>query len=209
MADYNSLCPPLPRIPPCPSVTSAFTSPYCLRFSFLPATTLAAADDARVLPEGRLPDDSRLGPLKTLDDYFPFAPSPSITAWQVRAEQVRRQLLVATGLWPLPAKIAAPAIIHGRVDRDGYTVEKVILESYPGFFVTGNLYRPKGKPGRLPGVLCPHGHFTNGRFNEDSVKTVRQEIVDGAERFESAVAIRSKRVASRSREWVASRFNTT
>ena len=50
---------------------------------------------------------------------------------------------------------AAQAVIHGRVDRDGYTVEKVFLESFPGHFVTGNLYRPKGRSGRLPGVLCP------------------------------------------------------
>ncbi len=63
-----------------------------LTILILPATTLAGPPRRTRLPEGRLPDDSRLGPLKTLDDYFPFAPSPSITAWQARAEQVRRQL---------------------------------------------------------------------------------------------------------------------
>ena len=57
-------------------------------------------------------------------------------------------------------------MIHGRVDRDGYTVEKVFFESYPGFFVTGNLYRPKGRSGKLPAVLSPHGHWPDGRFND-------------------------------------------
>jgi hypothetical protein len=151
----------------------------------LAATTLAIAADApRVLPAGRLPDDSRLGPLKTYNDYFPYTPSVSVEAWQQRADYVRRQILVATGLWPMPTKTPAHAVIHGRVDRDGYTVEKVYFESYPGFFVTGSLYRPKGKSGKLPGVLCPHGHWPNGRFNEDSVKNVRENIVNGAERFE-------------------------
>jgi dienelactone hydrolase len=144
----------------------------------------ARADAPRVLPEGKLPDDGRLGPLKDLNGYFPFTVSPSPEAWKERAEYVRRQLLVATGLWPMPTKTPANAVIHGRVDRDGYTVEKVYLESYPGFYVTGSLYRPKGKSGKLPGVLCPHGHFPNGRFYETPPKEVREQFVSGAERFD-------------------------
>ncbi len=103
----------------------------------------AAADDARVLPEGRLPDDSRLGPLKTLDGYFPFVPQSVDCGLAVRRSRPRRQLLVATGLWPLPAKIAAPAVIHGRVDRDGYTVEKVILRKLSRLLRDRQLYRPR------------------------------------------------------------------
>jgi dienelactone hydrolase len=138
----------------------------------------------RVLPSGKLPDDSRLGPLKDLNGYFPFTVSASPEEWKQRAEHVRRQLLVATGLWPMPTKTPANAVIHGRVDRDGYTVDRVYLESYPGFYVTGSLYRPKGKSGKLPGVLCPHGHFPNGRFYETPVKEVREQFVAGAERFD-------------------------
>jgi len=49
---------------------------------------------------------------------------------------------------------------------------------------TGNLYRPKGKTGRRPGVLSPHGHFPGGRFLDTGLKAVRQQIVQGAEQFE-------------------------
>jgi dienelactone hydrolase len=63
-------------------------------------------------------------------------------------------------------------------------VEKVFFESVPGFFVTGNLYRPKGRTGRLPAVLCPHGHWPQGRFMDAGVESVRKQIVTGAERFE-------------------------
>ena len=63
----------------------------------------ARAEVTRVLPPGRLPDDQRLGPLKDLNGYFPFVPCKSKDEWAVRAERLRRQLLVATGLWPMPA----------------------------------------------------------------------------------------------------------
>jgi dienelactone hydrolase len=144
----------------------------------------ARAEAPRALPGGALPQDQRLQPLKDLDGYFPFSPSSSPQEWAKRAEQVRRQMRVALGLWPAPSKTPLNAVVHGRVDRPDYTVEKVYFESVPGFFVTGNLYRPKGKTGRVAGVLCPHGHWDNGRFMDQGLDHVRQEIVQGAERFE-------------------------
>jgi dienelactone hydrolase len=144
----------------------------------------AAAEPLRVLPAGELPHDQRLGDLKTLNDYFPFHPCDSPEAWATRAERVRRQVLVATGLWPMPTATPAGAVVHGKVDRGEYTVERVYFESFPGHFVTGSLYRPKGFDGPRPGVLCPHGHWANGRFYDAGEKAVRQSIVDGAERFE-------------------------
>ena len=127
-----------------------------------------------MLPPGRLPGDKRLGPLNDLNGYFPFVPCKSEEEWDVRAERIRRQLLVATGLWPMPAPTPPHAVVHGRVDRDGYTVEKVYLESFPGHFVTGNLYRPKGRSGRLPAVLSPHGHWADGRFYDAGAKELRK-----------------------------------
>ncbi len=85
-----------------------------------------------------------------------------------RAEQVRQQMKVALGLWPMPAKTPLNAVIHGKIERDEYTVEKVYFESAPGFFVTGNLYRPKAKPGKAPVVLFAHGHWKDARLAEAS-----------------------------------------
>jgi dienelactone hydrolase len=141
----------------------------------------ARADIPRVLPADKLPNDRRLRELKHLNGYFPWEPFETYEAWQKRAESVRRQILVALGLWPMPEKAPLEPIIHGKVDRDDYTVEKVIVETHPGLYLTGNLYRPKGKEGKRPGILCPHGHWANGRFHDHGPEKVKLEVSSGAE----------------------------
>ena len=153
----------------------------CLLF-----VSAAHAEAPQALPQRRLPSDQRLGPLKDLNGYFPFLPCKSAEEWAARAERIHRQLLVATGLWPMPARTPPRAVVHGRVERDGYTVEKVFLESFPGHFVTGSLYRPKGRGGRLPAVLSPHGHWANGRFYDAGEEELRKSLAQGAERFDSS-----------------------
>ena len=148
------------------------------------ASSMLLSAAARVLPAGQLPNDTRLQPLKDLDGYFPFTPAKSPTEWAPRAEAVRRQILVSQGLWPMPTKTPLNAVIHGKIEKPGYTVEKVYFESTPGFFVTGNLYRPTGVKGKVPAVLFAHGHWRDARLSEGNEDAVRREIAIGAERFE-------------------------
>ncbi len=131
-------------------------------------------------------EDVRLQPPKDLNGYFPFTPPSTLREWESRREYVRRQILVAVGLWPMPTKTPLNAVIHGKIDRGDYTIEKVYFESAPGFFVTGNLYRPKNIQGRVPGVMFAHGHRENARFYLTPDDTLRKSIADGAERFERA-----------------------
>jgi len=152
--------------------------------AFACISNVALAEPPCVLPPGEVPKDIRLGPLKDLDGYFPFSPPKAVDDWNERAERVRRRMRVALGLWPMPTRTPLNAVIHGKIDREDYTVEKVYFESYPGFCVTGSLYRPKGAPGKRPGVLSPHGHWANGRFHDSGLENVRKEIIQGAERFE-------------------------
>jgi len=172
--------------PPCAGVAETFfRQGMCAVLLWLAVVASSIAGDVvRVLPQGKRPEDSRLGPLKTLKDYFPFAPPATTEAWRRRAERVRRQVLVATGLWPMPTKTPLKAVLHGKIDRGQYTVEKVYFQSFPGHFVTGNLYRPVGRSGKLAGVLCPHGHWANGRFYEAPEKNFKQQLEAGAEKFD-------------------------
>jgi dienelactone hydrolase len=144
---------------------------------------LAGADDpTRVLEDGRRPADSRLGKPRDLNGYFPFAPPATRKEWDARKKQLREQILVATGLWPMPESPPLNPVIHGRIDRDAYTIEKVFFASYPGHYVSGNLYRPKGKLGKRPGVLSPHGHWRNGRFYEATEAEAQTQLKQGAEK---------------------------
>lgn len=156
----------------------------CLPLAMLIGTVAADASGPRALPEGSLPQDVRLGPLKDLNGYFPFIVPESREAWKRRREQLQRQVLVSQGLWPMPTRQPLEPVLHGPIEQDGYTVEKVYFQSMPGFYVTGNLYRPSGShTEKLPGVLCPHGHWANGRFYDCGEKAIRRQIVQGAERF--------------------------
>src|SRR5262249_16708092 len=138
--------------------------------SFCPSFIKAAENDpTRVLEPGKLPADSRLGKPRDYNDKDFFLKVPaSKEAWEARRKEAREQVLVALGVWPLPEKTPLHPVVHGKIDRDDYTIEKVFFASYPGHYVCGNLYRPKGKSGKLPGVLCPHGHWANGRFYDAS-----------------------------------------
>ncbi|HTG43149.1 MAG TPA: hypothetical protein VK633_01335, partial [Verrucomicrobiae bacterium] len=167
------------------AMTTRFLLPTFRAFlaSFFFAT-IATPAAPRVLPAGNLPNDIRLEPLKDLDGYFPFTPPSTKAAWEKRAERVRRQILISQGLWPLPTKTPLHPVIHGKVDRGDYTVEKVYFESAPGFFVTGNLYRPKKITGQAPAVLFAHGHWSDARLTESTDAELRRELADGEERFE-------------------------
>jgi dienelactone hydrolase len=152
---------------------------------------LAVAVAALVLPAvvavaqqgGKLPpSDLRYGKPKTLNDYFPFQPPATREAWERRRQELREQVLVANGLWPLPEKTPLAAVVHGKIERDGYTVEKVFFASYPGHYVSGNLYRPTGKAaGKRPAVLFAHGHWNNGRMFETAEKAAKKDVEAGGE----------------------------
>ena len=84
--------------------------------------------------------------------------------WQARAKRNREGILRGANLWPLPAKCPLKPVVRGKQERKGYTVENVAIESLPGYYVTGNLYRPAKPPKSFAGILCPHGHSKKGRL---------------------------------------------
>jgi dienelactone hydrolase len=79
----------------------------------------------------------------------------------------QRQRWAAETLWSLiggqPERTPLNARVTGTIEREGYRLEKVVYESRPGVFVTGNLYLPTtGRP-PYPGVLFQMGHSLLGK----------------------------------------------
>lgn len=143
-----------------------------------------AALTCGTIAQAALPDDVRLEELKDLNGYFGFTAPATKKAWAKRAAYVKRQILVSQGIWPMPTRTPLNTKIYGLIDEGDYTIEKVTFESYPGFFVTGSLYRPKQAKGKVPAFVCPHGHWKEGRFY-DHKPSLPKDIILGAERFEN------------------------
>lgn len=77
---------------------------------------------------------------------------------------VREKIQQCFGPWP--EKTPLNARVTGVVERDAYTIEKVVFESRPGFPVTANLYLPKERKAPAPGVVGSCGHSANGKAAE-------------------------------------------
>ena len=129
---------------------------------------LASAQAIPGLPEM----DQRATRIRHLHLPYTFQPFLTQEAWLKRAGDLRRQIEVSAGLWPPVEKSPLKARIFGKVSKGDYSIEKVFFESYPGFYVTGNLYRPLGKEGPFPGILTPHGHWAYGRLENQSLASM-------------------------------------
>ncbi len=98
----------------------------------------------------------------------------NVNEWENRAQIIREGILKGAELFPLPEKTEQNIIYRNFREYEGYSVINVAFESSPGVYVTGSLYKPLKIKGKVPGILCPHGHWTKpgdyGRFREDMQK---------------------------------------
>lgn len=76
--------------------------------------------------------------------------------WQQRQTQVRAAYRKILG--PFPKKTPLNPVITGVIEKDGIRMEKIYFESLPGYYVTGALYLPANKKGKLPAILFCSGH---------------------------------------------------
>ena len=86
------------------------------------------------------------------------------TTWERLRAQRRRELRDMLGLDPLPPRTPLNPRVTGVLDKDFYTIEKIAFESKPKFYVTGNLYVPKEREGRVAAVVyvCGHSYSPHG-----------------------------------------------
>lgn len=94
------------------------------------------------------------------------------------AYQGKRKIFLRRALGEMPARTLLNARVTGVLQEQGFTIEKVLFESRPGFFVTANVYRPAGK-GPFPAVLHPCGHSANGKAYKEYQKVNRLLVQHG------------------------------
>lgn len=124
---------------------------------------------AMALMQGLPDQDSRLTQVRHLNLRYDLPAYRTAGEWRQRAEALRWQVQIACGLFP---PLPKPPLNLRRIvcyeEDEEVVVERVALETFPHFYLTGNLYRPKkGKP-PYPAVLHPHGHVpqSEGRLYE-------------------------------------------
>jgi cephalosporin-C deacetylase-like acetyl esterase len=96
--------------------------------------------------------DSLLSTLRSAED------------WDRRAGTIHDSMVSWTG--PFPERNPLNARITGRLEREDYTVEKILFESRPDFLVSANLYLPKNVSFPRPAVLNVIGHSPTGKARD-------------------------------------------
>jgi len=104
--------------------------------------------------------------------------------WEIYADMIREGILTGTELNPLPKKTPLNVIRRNQRSHGDYTVENIAFESQPGVLVTGSLYAPAEIKGKTPGILSPHGHWSDpddyGRYRADAQKRAATLAMMGA-----------------------------
>lgn len=97
----------------------------------------------------------------------------SIPAFEEHRKRVRDHFMTAIGGLP-EERTPLNVQCTGTLDRGTFTIEKLIYESLPQFYVTAALYVPKGIVSPQPAVVFVHGHSDLGK----SYPTYQKVCVD-------------------------------
>lgn len=91
-------------------------------------------------------------------------------SWEQRRDSLRREVRERLTIdEALAARVGAKPVFSKVRKYDGYTVRNFYLETQPGLYVCGSIYAPDSK-GQHPLIICPNGHFGNGRYNKEQQK---------------------------------------
>jgi dienelactone hydrolase len=127
------------------------------------------------LAQAQVPaQDSRNSDTPNTDTHFKAKSFATLAEWQSHREALRRQILSAAGLFPMFPRSDLHAQVFGRIAHADYSVEKVLLETLPGYYLGGNLYRPvRSAPAEgYPAIASPHGHWAYGRLENTEIASV-------------------------------------
>ena len=82
-------------------------------------------------------------------------------------------------LGQIPVNTPLNAKVVNTLDKDKFLIDKVLIESYPGNYLTANFYYPKGGKGELPAVMFYCGHSVNGKACHNYVSFCVEAVLNG------------------------------
>jgi dienelactone hydrolase len=126
------------------------------------------------------PVDSRNTNVPDTDTHFVAKSYKTLAEWEARKAGLRTQILSAAGLMPMWPKNDLHPQVFGRIkNRDCY-IEKVLIETLPGYYLAGNLYTPltPAPAGGYPAVISPHGHWPYGRLENTEISSVPARAIN-------------------------------
>lgn len=146
---------------------------------------LTAVFAASVLAHAQIPagipaHDTRNTDIPNTDTHFAPRTYKTLAEWQARKQQLRTQILAAAGLLPMFPKNDLHPQVFGRIQNRDCFIEKVLIETLPGYYLAGNLYTPlKAAPaGGFPAIISPHGHWTYGRLENTDITSVPARAIN-------------------------------
>ena len=124
--------------------------------------------------------DWRLTPDRHTNVRMPAKHFTSLEEVEARREELTFNLRMAAGLYPWPEKTPLNVRTEDAGDYAGYSVKKIMYESMPGFWSTGNLYLPNPLNGKHPAILYSMGHFDTQRLTREERIDVPQQLANFA-----------------------------
>lgn len=86
--------------------------------------------------------------------------------WEARRDTLRKEVRERLGIDKLLPLCSKEKPEYSKIRKfDGYTVQNFRLKTVNGHTVCGSIYAPTGK-GKHPLIICPNGHFSNGRYGK-------------------------------------------
>ena len=124
--------------------------------------------------------DKRMSDSKDTHTVFSAPTFANAEAVALRRDELKYNLMMSAGLWPEPER--TPLNPHYELvgEFEGYTLKKVMFESYPGLWSTGNLYIPRPLNQPAPAILNFVGHWEPQRLNRDATGDYPQQLANFA-----------------------------
>jgi len=89
------------------------------------------------------------------------------TQWETRKTCLQKEVREKLGIDSILLKRVKSKPILSKVRNfNGYSVQNFAIETLPGLYVNGSIYTPLSK-GKHALILCPNGHWADGRYNKD------------------------------------------